>query len=37
MQFYSFILKVVDMDTVKVIWTYNKPFGTKKIKGSFGW
>ncbi len=36
-QVYSFNLKLADIDTGKVIWTYNKPFGTKKIKGSFGW
>ena len=36
-QVYSFNLKLADIDTGKVIWTYTKPFGTKKIKGSFGW
>lgn len=36
-QVYSFNLKLADIDTGKVIWTYNKPLGTKKIKGSFGW
>lgn len=36
-QVYSFNLKLADIDTGKVIWTYNKPFGTKKVKGTFGW
>jgi len=36
-QVYSFNLKLADIDSGKVIWTYNKPFGTKKTKGTFGW
>ncbi len=36
-QVYSFNLKLVDIDSGKMIWTYNKPFGTKKTKGTFGW
>lgn len=36
-QVYSFNLKLADIDTGKVIWSYNKPFGTKKTKGTFGW
>lgn len=36
-QVYSFNLKLADIDTGKVIWSCNKPFGTKKVKGTFGW
>jgi len=36
-QVYSFNLKLADIETGKVIWTYNKPFGTRKIQGTFGW
>ena len=35
-QVYSFNLKMADIQTGKVIWSYNKPFGTKKTRGIFG-
>ena len=35
-QVYSFNLKMTDIHTGKVIWSYNKPFGTKKTRGLFG-
>jgi hypothetical protein len=36
-QVYSFNLKLADIDSGKVIWTYNKPFGTKQTRGGIGW
>ena len=36
-QVYSFNLKLADIDSGKVIWSYNKPFGTKVVRGTFGW
>ena len=35
-QVYSFNLKMADIQSGKVIWSYNKPFGTKKTRGIFG-
>ena len=35
-QVYSFNLKMADIRSGKVIWSYNKPFGTKKTRGIFG-
>lgn len=36
-QVYSFNLKIADIESGKVIWSYNKGFGTKKVRGGFGW
>lgn len=36
-QVYSFNLKIADIQSGKVIWSYIKTFGTKKVKSSFGW
>ncbi len=36
-QVYSFNLKLADLETGRVIWSYNKPFGTKKTRSPFGW
>ncbi|MDD5727718.1 MAG: hypothetical protein PHV59_04055, partial [Victivallales bacterium] len=33
----SFNLKIVDIETGKVIWTYNKSLGFGKTKGIIGW
>lgn len=35
-QVYSFNLKMADIQSGKVIWSYNKPFGTQKTRGVFG-
>lgn len=36
-QVYSFNLKIADIESGKVIWSYNKAFGTKKVRGGLGW
>jgi hypothetical protein len=33
----SFNLKIVDIETGKVVWTYNKSLGFGKTKGIIGW
>ncbi len=35
-QVYSFNLKIADIETGRVIWTYNKPLGSKKTRPIFG-
>lgn len=36
-QVYTFNLKLADLETGRVIWSYNKPFGTKKTRSNVGW
>lgn len=36
-QVYTFNLRMADIRTGRVIWSYNKPFGTRKTRNVVGW
>ncbi len=36
-QVYTFNLRMADIRTGRVIWSYNKPFGTRKTRNIVGW
>jgi hypothetical protein len=36
-QVYTFNLRMADIKTGRVLWSYNKPFGTRKTRNAVGW